>query len=50
MVRFGLIPPVIKNDRWYASLFGAPPPANPAHDTNRRNRSKNQRFRRLVSV
>jgi hypothetical protein len=28
------IPTVIKNDRWYESLFGAPPPANPARDTN----------------
>src|ERR1700674_606658 len=46
-VRF--IPTVIKNDRWYESLFGAPPPANPARDTNRRNRWKSQRFRRLVS-
>jgi hypothetical protein len=35
-----LIPPVIKNDRWYEPLFGAPPPANPARDTNRRNRWK----------
>jgi hypothetical protein len=33
-----LIPTVIKNDRWYESLFGAPPPTNPARDTNGRNR------------
>src|SRR5271168_1497740 len=45
-----VIPTVIKNDRWHESLFGAPPPANPARDTNRRNRWKSQRFRRLVSV
>jgi hypothetical protein len=31
-------------------LFGAPPPANPARDSNRRNRWKSQRFRRLVSA
>ncbi len=24
----------MKNDRWYESWFGAPPPANPARDTN----------------
>ena len=30
-----IIPPVMKNDRWYESLFGAPPPANPARDTRR---------------
>src|SRR5271167_1390200 len=46
-----LIPPAIKNDRWYESLFGAPPPllplGNPARDTNRRNRWKTQRLRRL---
>jgi hypothetical protein len=29
-----LIPTVMKNDRWYESWFGAPPPANPARDTN----------------
>jgi hypothetical protein len=44
-----VIPTAIKNDRWYESFFGAPPPANPARDTNRRNRWKSQRFRRLVS-
>src|SRR5271163_4406308 len=48
-----LIPPAIKNDRWYESLFGALPPllplGNPARNTNRRNRWKSQRFRRLVS-
>jgi hypothetical protein len=29
----GLIPKVMKNDHWNESLFGAPPPANPARDT-----------------
>jgi hypothetical protein len=45
-----VIPTVIKNDGWYESLFGAPPPANPARNTNRRKRWKSQRFRRLVLV
>ena len=44
-----LTPTVMKNDRWCKSLFGAPPPANPARDTSRRNRWKSQRFGRLVS-
>src|SRR5271155_1281770 len=48
----GALPTAIKNDRWYESLFGAPPQllsvGNPARDTNRRNRWKSQRFRRLV--
>jgi hypothetical protein len=26
----------MKNDRWYESWFCAPPPANPARDTNNR--------------
>ena len=39
----------MKNDRRYESLLGAPPPANPARDTNRRNCWKSQRSRRLVS-
>ena len=43
-----LIPTALKNDRRYESLFGAPPPANPARDTNRRKHWKSQRFRRLV--
>jgi hypothetical protein len=43
-----LIPTALKNDRRYESLFGAPPPANPTRDTNRRKRWKSQRLRRLV--
>src|SRR6185437_5190257 len=39
----------MKNDRWSESWFGAPPPANPARNTNRWKRWKNQHFRRLVS-
>jgi hypothetical protein len=32
----GSLPTVIKNDRWYVSLFGAPPPTNPATGTRLR--------------
>jgi hypothetical protein len=39
-----VIPTVIKDDRWDGSLFGAPPPANPANDTNRWKRWEGQRF------
>ena len=45
-----VMPTAIKNGRWHESFFGAPPPTHPARDTNRRNRWKSQRFRRLVSV
>ncbi len=42
------IPTVIKNDRWFESWFGAPPPANPARDTNGLDRRKSHRSRPLV--
>jgi hypothetical protein len=40
----------MKNDRWYESWFGAPPPANPARDTNGLDRCKSHRSRPLVSL
>ncbi len=43
-----LIPTVMKNDRWYESWFGAPPPANPARNTNGLDRWKSHRSRPLV--
>jgi hypothetical protein len=39
----------MKNDRWYESLFGAPPPTNPARDINGLDRWKSHRSRPLVS-
>ncbi|WP_264714089.1 hypothetical protein [Limobrevibacterium gyesilva] len=31
---YRFIPAAMKNGRWYESLFCAPPPTNPARDTN----------------
>ena len=41
--------PAVRQRLIAAPAATAPPPANPARDTNHRNRWKSQRFRRLVS-